>query len=64
MIDGDKFKDYCLATALPFVQLYPWYNMQQSLHRILILGWQVVDQMMLPIGMMSKEAQAARNKDF
>ena len=26
MIDGDKLKNYCLATAQLFVQHYPWYN--------------------------------------
>ena len=38
--------------------------MPQSLHKILIHGWQVVDEMVLPIGMMSEEALEARNKDF
>ena len=38
--------------------------MPQSLHKILIHGWQVVDEMVLPIGMMSEEALKARNKDF
>ncbi len=64
MIDAEKFKEYCLATAQLFVQLYPWYNMPQSLHKILIHGWQVIDQMVLLIGMMSEEAQEACNKDF
>ena len=66
MIDDDKFKNYCLATAQLFIQLYPnfIYNMPQSLHRILIHGRQVVDQMVLPIGMTSEEAQEASNKDF
>ena len=43
MIDADKLKDYCLETAQLFIQLYPWYYMPQSLHKILIHGWQVVD---------------------
>ena len=64
MIDADKLKDYCLETAQLFIQLYPWYYMPQSLHKILIHGWQVVDEMVLPIGMVSEEALEARNKDF
>ena len=43
MIDADKLKDYCLETAQLFIQLYPWYYIPQSLHKILIHGWQVVD---------------------
>ena len=38
--------------------------MPQSLHRILIHGWQIVDWMVLPTSMLSEEAQAASNKDF
>ena len=64
MIDVDKLKDYCLETAELFIQLHPWYYMPQSLHKILIHEWQVVDEMVLPIGMMSEEALEARNKDF
>ena len=64
MIDADKLKDYCLEPAKLFIQLYPWYYMSQSLHKILIHGWQVVDEMVLPIGMMSEEALEAQNKDF
>ena len=32
IIDGDKFKDYCITTAQLSVQLYSCYNMPQSLH--------------------------------
>ena len=38
--------------------------MPQSIHRILIHWWQVVDWMALPIGMLSEEAQEAHNKEF
>ena len=64
MIDADKLEDYCSETAQLFIQLYPWYYMPQSLHKILIHEWQFVNEMVLPIGMMSEEALEARNKDF
>lgn len=63
-IDADLFQDYCYNVATLYVNLYPWYNMPQSLHRILIHGHQVIRRMVLPIGMLSEEAQEARNKDM
>ena len=63
-IDASKLEAYCIETARLYVQNYPWYYMPQSLHRLLIHGPAVVRHMTLPIGMMSEEAQEARNKDF
>src|SRR5271156_1532077 len=38
--------------------------MPQSVHKILIHGYQVIEKMALPIGMMSEEAQGCTNKNF
>lgn len=38
--------------------------MPQSLHRILIHGASVIEQLNLPIGLYSEEAQEAKNKGF
>ena len=62
-IDSEKFKDYALETANLFVVLYPWYYMTKSMHQILIHGNQVISTMLMPIGLLSEEAQEARNKD-
>ena len=62
-IDSEKFKDYALETANLFVALYPWYYMTKSMHQILIHGNQVISTMLMPIGLLSEEAQEARNKD-
>lgn len=63
-IDADKFEFFCLDVAELFVKCYGWYNMPQSLHRILIHGHEVVRRMTLPIGFLSEEALESRNKDF
>ena len=57
VIDSSRFRDFCTQIAERYVNQYPWYHMPQSLHRILIHWWQVVDWMALPIGMLSDEAQ-------
>ena len=38
--------------------------MPQSLHKILLHGYEIIQRMSLPIGLMSEETQEARNKDF
>lgn len=46
------------------VQLYPWYYIPSSIHRILIHGGDIIKAAVLPIGMLSEEASESRNKDF
>ncbi|GFY66303.1 dna-mediated transposase, partial [Trichonephila inaurata madagascariensis] len=62
-IDAQKFKEFCLAATEVYVALYLWYNMPQSLHKVLIHGGLLVHDSILPIGQMSEEAIEARNKD-
>lgn len=62
-LDSEKFGKYCIETAELLIELYPWFKMPVSVHVLLIHGEQIVRSSMLPIGMMSEEAQEARNKD-
>ena len=63
-IDPVKFREYCDRTADFYVAKYPWYHMPVSVHKILVHGAAVVDALPLPLGMLSEEAQEARNKDI
>uniref|UniRef100_A0ABD2W5E4 Uncharacterized protein n=1 Tax=Trichogramma kaykai TaxID=54128 RepID=A0ABD2W5E4_9HYME len=63
-INSKKFKKYCLDTALMYEKLYWWYYMPPSMHVILIHGHQIMDHLILPIGMLSEEAQECNNKNF
>lgn len=63
-INPEKFKKYCENTAELYVSLYPWMPMTPTVHKILIHGPEIVNNALLPIGMLSEEAQEARNKDF
>lgn len=61
-IDTQKFSAYTRETAELYVQLYPWYPMTPTLHKILIHGPEVVEKALLPIGQLSEEAAETRNK--
>ena len=57
-----KFEEYALSTARRFVELYPWYYMPTSMHKIFIHRSQIIGSSLLPIGQMSEEAQESCNK--
>lgn len=63
-IDPDKFGKYCQETANMYVGLYGWYYMPVTVHKILIHGEEIIAAAVLPIGMLTEEAQEARNKDY
>ena len=53
-----------LETASLYVTLYTWMPMATTTNKILSHGHKIVSEALLPIGMLSEEAQEARNKDF
>ena len=55
-INLSKFKTFCWETASLYVGMYPWYPMTQTLHKILIHGYEVIELFTLPLGMFSEEA--------
>ena len=57
-----KFKKYTEVAARKFVNLYMWYHMPTTLNKILIHGHKIIDNLLLPIGQMSEEAQESCNK--
>ncbi|CAH2094474.1 unnamed protein product [Euphydryas editha] len=63
-IDADKFDSYTQDTAKLYVQLYGWYPMSPTIHKVLIHGAQVITHALLPIGQLTEEAAEARNKNF
>lgn len=62
-INEQKFSIYCHKTAKLYVQFYNWYPMPASVHKLLVHGAAIVSTAILPIGLLSEEAQEARNKD-
>lgn len=63
-INTEKFQKFCLDTASLYVTLYAWMPMTPTMHKILMHGPKIVSEALLPIGMLSEEAQEATNKNF
>jgi len=63
-INCKKFKRYCLDTAELCIQLYPWYKIPPSVHKVLLHGSDIIEYFGSPIGCLSEEAQEASNKIF
>lgn len=53
-----------MDTAKKYVELYHWYNMPTTLHKILIHGKDIMEKCIFPVGILSEEAQECRNKDY
>lgn len=62
-IDAEKFSNFVEITRELYLSLYNWYPMSVTVHKILTHAPEIVSSCFLPIGMMSEEAQEARNKD-
>lgn len=63
-IEVQKFQAYTNETAELYLELYGWYKMPPSVHKILIHGAQIIDSLILPIGQLAEDAQESRNKDY
>lgn len=63
-IDVDSFRDYCYETAEIFVSKYEWFCMPTTLHKVLMHGAEIIEAAVLPIGLLSEDAQESRNKDI
>ncbi|KAL0829173.1 hypothetical protein ABMA28_004012 [Loxostege sticticalis] len=64
-INLSNFREFCKETAILYVNLYPWYYMPSSVHKLLIHGADICGQYsFIPIASLSEEASEARNKEF
>lgn len=62
-IDVERFKCYTEETARLYVDLYPWYHMPPTIHKILIHGSDVIQLAAVPIGQLSEEVLECRHKE-
>jgi len=51
-INAEKFKSLCL---------YSWYPMSPTIHKILVHGYQIINQFIVPLGVLGENASEARN---
>ena len=59
-----KFKEILRETKDLYIQLYGWYYMPSSVHKLLIHGIDIISNFDLPIGQLSEEALEASHKEF
>lgn len=62
-INTYNFANYTKETASMYVQLYEWYYMPITVHKILIHGSHVIEYSIVPIGQLSEEVQESRHKE-
>ncbi|KAJ8892429.1 hypothetical protein PR048_005009 [Dryococelus australis] len=62
-IDTEGFRKYAFETAQIYVKRFIWFYMPTSVHKNLIHGSDVMDDMILPIGQLSEDVQEARHKE-
>ena len=63
-INHQKYKSYALLTAQLYVSKYHWYYMPVSVHKMLMHGAEVVNDLCIPIGHSSEEGMEAKHKDL
>lgn len=62
-VNVENFAKYTRETAKMYVNLYSWYYMPVTVHKILIHGADVIEHLMVPIGQLSEEVQESRHKE-
>ncbi|XP_030755994.1 uncharacterized protein LOC115882218 [Sitophilus oryzae] len=54
-IHMDKFMMLLQETRLHYLELYPWYYMPSSVHKVLVHGSDIIGSFSLPIGQLSED---------
>ncbi|KAF2887778.1 hypothetical protein ILUMI_18395 [Ignelater luminosus] len=60
----ENFKRYCLDTAYLLTELYGWYHMSASVHKLLIHGGDIIKSLPLPVGQLSEDVLEVSHKDY
>lgn len=63
-INPEKYKAYALATAQLYVSKYQWYYMPLSVHKMLLHGAEVIEELCIPVGQSSEEGMEGKHKDL
>lgn len=63
-INLDKFRQLLTETRELYINLYSWFYMPSSIHKVLVHGAMVIEFFDLPIGQLSEEALEARHKEI
>lgn len=58
-----QFQQLLKDTRNLYIELYPWYYMPCSVHKLLVHGCEIIQNFDLPIGQLAEDALEARHKD-
>lgn len=62
-INSTRFGQYAFETAELYVNLYAWYPMPPTVHKILMHSREVIEHFLIPIGQLGEDAQESRHKE-
>lgn len=63
-IDENAFSNHAARTLERYMNLYPWYCMPVTVHKLLIHGRAIIKHAILPIGQLTEDAQECRHKEI
>ncbi|CAF4944062.1 unnamed protein product [Pieris macdunnoughi] len=58
-----NLKKYCIEAAKMCIQLYDWYKMSASVHKLLIHGADIIKELPLPVGLFSEDVLVTNQKE-
>lgn len=64
VVDCVSFKSLCRETSNLLTQLYPWKNWSPTVHKLLCHGPQIMERLVLPVGVFSEQAAETQNKFY
>ncbi|XP_031783919.1 uncharacterized protein LOC116417026 [Nasonia vitripennis] len=62
LVNNAAFGAYCKETAFKYVEFYNWYKIPTLMHVILIHGHVITKELIVPIGILSEDAQESNHK--
>lgn len=63
-INPDAFNSYAYKTLERYLELYSWYCMPVTVHKLLVHGYNIIKHAILPIGQLAEDAQECRHKEI
>lgn len=63
-ININTFRPYCMETAKKCIELYGWYRMSASVHKLLIHSSDIIKSLPLPVGQLSEDVLETSQKEY
>ena len=64
VINPAKYQEFCHSIFLRYVQLYPWFYLPASIHKLLIHGADIIRTSVLTVGVLGESGGESRNKTY